>query len=197
MAFQFLCPQGHLLQGDESLAGQQCQCPYCHSLFLVPQPQMPAYTPAPAPSEPSPPAFQAPPVWDPAASAPADTPPQQGFPNVQLGPQFGANGAPAIEQVDPMSLPGGSKQFIVHVVCPSGHELETPRDMLGQDALCPFCQVQFRLKYEHTLEYRQEKAEEIERKERKAAQLWLNWAIGIGIVVVLGVITLFAIAASW
>jgi hypothetical protein len=38
MAFQFSCPQGHLLNGDESQIGQACQCPYCGSAFLVPAP---------------------------------------------------------------------------------------------------------------------------------------------------------------
>jgi hypothetical protein len=38
MAFQFQCPQGHLLEGDESQAGQQCQCPTCQMLFIIPQP---------------------------------------------------------------------------------------------------------------------------------------------------------------
>jgi hypothetical protein len=151
----------------------------------------------PPPSQPGPPAFQAPPVWEPGASAPAAEAPQEGFPGIQTAPDFGGNTAPSTEQVDPTVLPGGTKQFVVHVVCPSGHELETPRDMLGQDAICPFCQVQFRLKYEDTIEYRKEKMEEIERKERKSAQAWLNWSIGIAIIVILGVVTLCAIAASW
>jgi len=184
MAFQFLCPQGHLLQGEESLAGQQCKCPYCETLFLVP-------SPVPAAPE-QPPAYQ-PPVWDPNAG-----PPQQGgaFPNIQTVPDFNPGGIP-VEPVNPLALPGGAKQYVVHVICPSGHELETPRDMLGQDAMCPYCQAQFRLRFEHTVEYRKEREEELERKARKSARMWLNWAIGIAIVVVLGVITLIGIAASW
>ncbi len=38
MAFQFQCPQGHLLEGDETQAGQQCNCPTCGMLFIIPQP---------------------------------------------------------------------------------------------------------------------------------------------------------------
>jgi DNA-directed RNA polymerase subunit RPC12/RpoP len=38
MSFQFTCPQGHLLEGDESQAGQQCQCPTCGMLFIIPHP---------------------------------------------------------------------------------------------------------------------------------------------------------------
>lgn len=67
--------------------------------------------------------------------------------------------------------------------------------MLGQEALCPYCQAQFRLRYDDSREYRQEQAEELERRERRAAQLWLRWSIGIGLVVVLGVIALIVRAA--
>ena len=38
MPFQFQCPQGHLLEGDKSQAGQQCHCPTCGMLFIIPQP---------------------------------------------------------------------------------------------------------------------------------------------------------------
>lgn len=37
MPFQFFCPQGHVLNGDESQVGQPCQCPYCGSSFVIPQ----------------------------------------------------------------------------------------------------------------------------------------------------------------
>lgn len=90
----------------------------------------------------------------------------------------------------------GGPPAIVHILCPTGHELETPREMLGQEALCPYCQVQFRLRYEDSLEYRKEQAEEIERRERRLAKLWLQWSIGIAVVVVLGVIILSVLAAS-
>lgn len=36
MSFQFKCPNGHLLSGDESQSGQQCVCPQCNILFIVP-----------------------------------------------------------------------------------------------------------------------------------------------------------------
>ena len=40
MTFQFLCPQQHLLQGDESQMGQQCQCPQCGIVFIIPTVQL-------------------------------------------------------------------------------------------------------------------------------------------------------------
>jgi hypothetical protein len=37
MPFQFLCPQGHLLQGEDSQMGLQTQCPICSVVFVIPQ----------------------------------------------------------------------------------------------------------------------------------------------------------------
>jgi hypothetical protein len=85
---------------------------------------------------------------------------------------------------------------VVHVICPSGHELETPREMLGQAAMCPFCQAQFPLRYEDSVEYRKQKAEELERRERKAAKAWLYWSVAAAVVVVLGVILLIVLSAQ-
>lgn len=49
MSFQFQCPQGHLLEGEESHAGQTCQCPECGMAFIIPMPiaapAVPVFTP--------------------------------------------------------------------------------------------------------------------------------------------------------
>ncbi len=37
MKFQFMCPAGHLLEGDSSQSGQQLNCPTCGVLFVIPQ----------------------------------------------------------------------------------------------------------------------------------------------------------------
>ena len=52
MSFQFACPQGHLLEGDESMANSQLNCPTCGMLFIVPEPLPPEPAPAPAPAAP-------------------------------------------------------------------------------------------------------------------------------------------------
>lgn len=60
MAFQFQCPQGHLLEGDESQAGQTCQCPMCGMAFIIPAPLTApahAWTEPQQPQEPQGPAF--------------------------------------------------------------------------------------------------------------------------------------------
>ncbi|HUT90514.1 MAG TPA: hypothetical protein VMY37_13515 [Thermoguttaceae bacterium] len=182
MAFQFLCPQGHLLQADESQVGRQMQCPYCGGMFLVPQP-LP--TAAPDPPPPAPPAS---PEAGPQAP-PAQSPAQPPF--FQPRDIEAATFQPAAAGAEPEpQVPTAADLPIVHVVCPNGHSLETPQDMLGQEALCPFCRVQFRLRLEDSVEYREEKAREQKRREIRAGQLWLRWAIAAAVVVVFGLIVL-------
>jgi Zn-finger nucleic acid-binding protein len=146
MAFQFMCPRGHLLEGDESQGGQQCRCPQCGMVFLIPMP-MPAAVEEPAYEEPA------------------------GFPG------FGS--AAAEEPDEPQML---------HIPCPNGHELETPSDMLGQEVLCPHCNAQFQLREKDSIEFRRKKKAEYERIHRKQANAWMNWAIALGVIVVLAVI---------
>lgn len=45
MPFQFMCPRGHLLEGDESQAGHQCRCPQCGMMFIIPTPAAHAVLP--------------------------------------------------------------------------------------------------------------------------------------------------------
>lgn len=220
MPFQFLCPQGHLLEGDEAQAGQQAQCPYCGTVFVVPQP-IPATPPNPYAAQPPAPAqagLQTPPQQQPAAgpqtvqppfpptpppqhsavgpppfqASSAESPPETGvidFPGINTEPQAGRSGSVAATP-QRIEVPSAAELPIVHLVCPNGHQLETPREMLGQEALCPFCRVQFRLRLEDSIEYRAEKAEDQQRRERRTGQLWLRFAIGAAVVVVLGIILL-------
>lgn len=84
----------------------------------------------------------------------------------------------------------------MHIACPNGHELETPREMLGQDVLCPHCNVQFRLREKDSVEYKRRKAQEIERRDRKAGQMWLNWAIVAAVLVVIGIVGLIVLSST-
>lgn len=53
MPFQFQCPNDHLLEGDESQAGQAINCPVCGLLFIIPEPvAVPTAEPAPVPETP-------------------------------------------------------------------------------------------------------------------------------------------------
>ena len=197
MAFQFLCPQGHLLQGEESQAGQQCKCPYCDSLFLVPQPAA-ADAGAAGPPTVAPPGVDSggyqPPIYEEPAADPQAAG-EEGFPGIQTPGDF-LGGVGPDAGLSPSELPGAARQDILHILCPSGHQLETPWEMLGQDALCPYCQVQFRLRFEDSLEGKQERSEERDRNEQKKGRAWLHWAIAAAVVVVFGVIILILLATS-
>ena len=242
MAFQFLCPNGHLLQGDESQAGQQCKCPYCGGMFIVPNPpsappaggapapQRPAYSPQPGqqpavypgqqlqpytqpqtypqPGYP-PPSYQPPapdlgypppgvepqpygPPTEEPYEEPEPTEPPEDFPGIRTG-----KGDESLE-VDRETLPGAEQHAdILHILCPRGHELETPREMLGQDAMCPYCETVFRLRLEDSVEHRKQKEEKRERRELKQSKAWLNWAIAAAVLVVLGLITLIVMASKY
>jgi len=232
MAFQFLCPQGHLLQGDESQAGQQCTCPYCQTLFLIPDVPTPPAPDAPSPMQgpagPSvadpnvavqPTAFgavfqqaadlpvapaEAPQAFDPfrtvdqqssVADFPVAASPAEGDDDAFTG--IHARGRFAVSGDGPAELDvtdtGGS---VVHIPCPNGHELETPREMIGQDVMCPHCQAEFRLSMKNSVEYKRQKEEKLDRRERQLGKTWLYWAIAMAVVVVSGIIGLIVMVAS-
>jgi len=183
MAFQFLCPSGHLLQAEESQVGQQCQCPECSVQMFIPSP----VGAQPPDSD----------VAAPSSGAP-ETRPAGGdaFPRFDQPPDFSAIGGvgPAREMPSAAELPAqGPKVF--HIPCPSGHVLETPEEMIGQDALCPFCKMPFRLRYEDSVEACREREAEEERRQQRAARAWLNWSIVAAAVVIFGVILLFLVRA--
>lgn len=235
MTFQFLCPQGHLLQAEEWQTGQQSICPICHSVFLIP----PALS-AGASSGPMPPASgQVPPLGagNPSAEWGASVAPGPGPGGPTLAPMGEASwlatggsfpegmgagagwagpSSPEPGAEFPSWAPSGPQQAsaeggpsppevsgeealessVVHILCPSGHELETPREMLGQEALCPFCQVQFRLRWEDSREYRREKQLELQRRMARQSKLWLQWSIAAAVVVVTALIIMIVVAAS-
>jgi uncharacterized Zn-finger protein len=212
MAFQFTCPQGHLLEADVSAAGQQCTCPHCGMLFIIPAPPAAAsyappimpYTPATAPNfapahaqigPPQPAPLMPATTYAPAAfaggySAP---PPQPALPNIN--PTFSAAGAPAVLAPSaPAPVPAPvdvvKPAEILHIPCPNGHELDTPRDMLDQEVLCPHCGEQFHLREKDSVEFKRKKQQEAEAKDYKRGKMWLNWAIVVAVLVLIGLAVL-------
>lgn len=173
MAFQFQCPQGHLLEVDESQVGQQCQCPMCGVTFVIPAP------PGASPFGVSP--------YSPAPSfAPA---PAVEAPSFPFAPASGAAAG-----FDPFSQPAEPR--FLHIPCPQGHELEVPLEMVGQDVLCPHCQTQFRLRDKDSVEHQQKRRQEMELKDYKTGQLWMTWAVVIAVVVLIGLAVMIGMSAS-
>lgn len=77
---------------------------------------------------------------------------------------------------------------LVHIQCPNGHVLETPRDMFNQEALCPYCSTRFKLREKDSVEYKVKHEQELETSERRLGRAWLNAAIVL--------IALFAFGAA-
>ena len=120
-------------------------------------------------------------------------PAEEAFPGISTGADFGRAPADVAVQLGSTSA---DQQSLLHIPCPHGHLLETPREMLGQDAMCPYCQAQFRLRFEDSQEYRQEKVERRERREQKLGRAWLHWTIAAAVIVVLGVILMVWVAVA-
>jgi hypothetical protein len=180
MSFQFTCPQGHLLEGDPAHAGMQSQCPMCGEMFIIPSP--PDVAPAPGASFPG--------------VAPADAGSSGGnmfsfnnlIPNIgpppEEPPQAVAEPAPAA--AEPVAAPVQEEADpLVHICCPNGHELETPMSMVGTDAMCPHCQVPFRLRYEDSKEYIEKKRKDRERREAAFGKKALQFAIIAAVLILL------------
>jgi hypothetical protein len=119
-----------------------------------------------------------------------------------LPPQF----APAERQAVAPEPQGGSaaeppaapteeepKEELFHIPCPGcGYDLETPKDMLGQDAQCPHCSRQFRLKRRDSREYKEAQ----ERKEQEFGRKAVKAAIVAAVIVGLGLATMVIYSLS-
>jgi hypothetical protein len=146
-------------------------CPTCDSRFLVPQPD-----PAASASESAD-------IGERAVAPPPK--PGQPFPSINTG-----GGATAPSELSE------SPQQVIHIACPQGHELETPREMIGEEVICPYCDTQFRVRFEDSIEYRREKEEQRERRELQVGRTWMFWAIAIAVAVILGLTILLATTMS-
>ena len=195
MSFQFLCPQGHLLEGIESQTGQQCQCPLCGTAFIVPAPT--GYTPPPQHYS-APAGAAAPPIGpsqqvplgaapSPGPSAPPATAPEE----KPAAPAADAKPAEAVaptvpSEPAPEPKPEEDPNRIVRIPCPQGHELHTPMSMIGMEAMCPECSEKFTLRYEDSLESKEEQRLAQEQREQSFNKWLIIGSIGAAVVVVLG-----------
>ncbi len=219
--FQFYCPQGHLLEAEPSQSGQQCACPTCGAAFVIPSPaptqsgpvsetaMAAQYDPAGS-SEIA--AEDAPSMnvpqqnFPPQGYGPSETFPHVAggdgaaqFPSVTMGPSVGPpggqNAGTGAEVPDFSASPKDDPNRVIRIICPEGHELQTPMDMVGTDAMCPHCSTQFRLRYEDSLEYKEEREQQRLRREEAFGQGALKWAIVAAVLVILGLVGLMVLKA--
>ncbi len=194
MTFEFYCPQGHRLVGHEAHSGLESLCPLCGIAFVIPfaptddstsldeADGTPAIDPEPATHDP-PATTSAEATSAETTSAAAEAPAELAAP-------------PKLEADSPTEEPQPPPEpQIWSIPCPKGHVLETPEDMLGQYAMCPQCQVVFKLVKEESLEHRA-KADEARRiRDERMGRMWLKTAIVAAIVVAAGVLGMLVYAA--
>jgi hypothetical protein len=187
MPFQFYCPQGHLLEGHESQMGTPGQCPMCGAMFVFPQ--MAGGGP---PSGPAGHSYGAPPA----------PPPPFGGPPQQSGPFGGAPAGGGMFPPTPDHYSDVRQQqtepTIYRILCPKGHEVQTPAEMLGTKAQCPYCNAVMELKVENSVEHREELEKQRRLNEQREqmrqeaqARFWLKLSIFVVVLAVGGLIGAF------
>ena len=133
-----------------------------------------------------------------SAGAAPQSGPDAGFPFIQTEPPSApaasttAPPEPPAATATPPAQPAAQEEKkeprIVRSPCPQGHELQTPMDMVNQEVLCPVCGTQFYLRYEDSIEFKQEQAELRRRKAEHLNQAALKWSIVAAVVIVLTIL---------
>ena len=177
MTFQFLCPQGHLLEGEEAHMGMQCECPQCGTAFIIPTIDRPGHGRAQVEVS----DYELEPIS-----------PVEGLPDRSRGPEVDDVALAGLDMREIAATELGAAvdaEQMLHIPCPNGHELETPVEMLGQRAACPHCGAEFRLKREKSIEYLHQQ----DIIERRRARFWFQLAVmaasfvGFVLIVMLGI----------
>ena len=205
MSFQFYCPNGHLLQANENQIGQPCVCPHCQVEIIIPTPA--GYTPA-APATPP----EAPTTQPPVTSFTGFNPQNQSANspinslNIQKKKKnfnFGASQAAAqeaenaaLKPAQKMNIGDPDKDSRLHCLCPTGHSLDINRDMIGQKAMCPYCQKTFVITLERTVEYINKKKRAEELEDKKMAKFWFQWAIVAIVLAVIFIVVMIVLGVS-
>ncbi|MCE9607435.1 MAG: hypothetical protein K8U03_21320 [Planctomycetia bacterium] len=150
MPFEFYCPQGHLLEGDDEQLGTQGRCPLCGTLFMFPK----------------------------SAGV--------GAAGARSRGASSSGGAAAQEPIAPqVAVP---EPRVLQVLCPRGHALETPEEMLGTEVICPQCRTQFVPTVERSVAYLRHKQRYENQKEDAKGRFWIAIAVVATAIVVVTLI---------
>lgn len=84
----------------------------------------------------------------------------------------------------------------LHCLCPTGHPLDIDRNMIGQKAMCPYCQKTFVITLERTVEYINKKKRAEELEDKKTAKLLFQWAIVAIVLAVIFIVVMIALTLS-
>ncbi len=95
-----------------------------------------------------------------------------------------------------MNIGDPDKDDRLHCLCPTGHSLEIDRKMIGQKAMCPYCQKTFVITLERTVEYINKKKHAEELEDKKMAKFWFQWAIVAIVLAVIFIVVMIVLAMS-
>ncbi len=178
MTFQFLCPQGHLLQGEEQHMGMQCQCPQCGVAFIIPTIERPAAAPSLSGSS-----LDLAPIEEDRVPELEVEPPQfgnLGSDSASVGgldDEFFNSESPDAARIEMEGIGDEISdelgETLLHIPCPNGHVLDVPLEMIGARVMCPHCRAEFRLKREKSIEHQREQ----EVIDARRARFWFRLAI--------------------
>lgn len=102
-----------------------------------------------------------------------------------IGDRFAGIDAAPGPSFEPPAPEAPPEPRIFRILCPKGHELQTPEDMLGTQALCPYCNTQMELRYEDSVEYKKQQELEQKIKDEQTSRFWMKMSIAGGVVFVL------------
>jgi len=201
MPFQFRCPQGHLLEGENEDIGQIVNCPICGVTTPIQPPVNPTSTPQ---------HYHQVPVANVTATAPPVIEPEpETFPDVTAdGSREKAKNEFAVDtdnsqsdlaeqdnnqaEQDGNDTPdfesGNANQDELQIPCPNGHILHATRDWLNEEVICPICEEQFELKERNSLEAIEKREVLSEKRKEKQERIFLYWGIGIMVIGIVSVI---------
>ncbi len=199
MSFHFRCPSGHLLQAEDHDVGQIVNCPVCATAMAIPP--NPAGSPVAMPVSPDA-TVTTTSYTTPASSEPVPETFYEEEKNEPL-PDVTGHSEMAIddfrvnteeesysETETPDFDSNNANQDELHIACPKGHVLAVTRDLLHEEAICPYCNESFELLERNSVEAKTKRAEQAERKAEKTERAFLYWGIAVAVLVVVGIIVL-------
>ncbi len=209
MPFQFRCPNGHLLEAEDHDVGQIVNCPVCVTAMAIPP--NPAGPPVAMPVSPAAPVAAPGPIATGGyeMGGVAESEPEVLAEEVEVFPDVTGETELADDQVTvdtgeesdqesdvPDFDSDNANQDELHIACPNGHVLAVTRDLLYEEAICPHCNESFELLEQNSVEAKQKRALQAEKRAEKAERVFLYWGIGIAVLVVAGIIGLSIAYAS-
>lgn len=170
MIFEFECPRGHLLEAEHDQIGQLCDCPHCHLQFYVPDP------------------------YDGEGSL-IETE-EDDFEEIRVHPVEAMSSASEACDEPEIDVTKPTVPDELTIRCPNGHPLATPREMLNEEVICPFCGKQYVAREDRSDEYLRRQQELEELRDYKLGKNWLNFSIMLSVFLILGVLMLVFSLAS-